>query len=79
MKEGYAFIHPKASRFFEKIGCQSTPTFELPGMVNAGEKQYLRTMENSAGVETRLYWNTSIFTDMRAQGRIISGITNATT
>jgi len=49
MKEGYAFVHPKASRFFERVGCQSTPTFKLPGMVNAGEEQYLRPMENNAG------------------------------
>jgi len=50
MKEGYAFVHPKASRFFERVGCQSTPTFKLPGMVNAGEEQYLRPMENNAGI-----------------------------
>jgi len=78
MKEGYAFVHPKASRFFEKVGCQSTPTFKLPGMVNAGEEQYLRPMENNAGVETRLYWNTSVFSDQRCQGTVIDGIVNAT-
>ena len=77
MKEGYAFIHPKCSRFFERVGCQSTPTFKLPGMMGS-EETYLRTMENNAGIETRLYWNTSVFTDQRAQGRIISGIVNAT-
>lgn len=77
MKEGYAFVHPQASRFFDKVGCQSTPTFKLPGMVAAGEEQYLRPMENNAGVETRIYWNTSVFSDQRAKGRIISSITNA--
>jgi hypothetical protein len=80
MKEGFAFVHPKAKSCFQKIGCQSTPTFELPGMVSSdGGKAYLRTMENNAGVETRIYWNTSIFTELRAQCRIISGIVNATT
>lgn len=78
MKEGYAFIHPKASRFFEKVGCQSTPTFELPGMQSNSEKQYLRPMENNAGVETRLYWNSSVFAGMRAHGRIVNNIVNAT-
>jgi hypothetical protein len=78
MKEGFAFIHPKASRFFERVGCQSTPTFKLPGMVSAGDEQYLLTMQNNAGIELRNYWNTSVFTDKRCQGRIISGIVNAT-
>lgn len=78
MKEGFAFVHPKCSRFFSRVGCQSTPTFELPGMQSNAEKQYLRTMENNAGVEARLYWNTSVFSDMRAHGRVISGIVNAT-
>lgn len=54
MKEGYAFIHPKASRSLVKVGSQPVPTFELPGMVSAGEKQYLRTMENNAGQHEEL-------------------------
>lgn len=78
MKEGYAFVHPKASKFFSKVGCQSTPTFALPGMSKSNETEYIRPMENNAGCESRLYWNSSVFSEMRAQGRIISGIVNAT-
>lgn len=77
MKEGYAFIHPKASRCLEAIGSQPKPTFELPGMVSGGEKQYLKPMENNAGVETRLYANTSLFTTKIAQMDVVTGIVNS--
>jgi len=77
MKEGYAFVHPKASRAFQGIGCQPTPTFELPGAMKK-DGDYLRTMENNAGVETRIYWNDALFTDMIAGMVVINNIVNAT-
>lgn len=78
MKEGYAFIHPDCKKFFEKTGSQNTPTFKIPGMGTANSEEFLRTMENNAGVELRNYWNSAVFTEQRAQGRIISSIVNAT-
>lgn len=79
MKEGYAFIHPKASRCWQYVGAQPKPTFELPGMVANGEKQYLRTMENNAGVETRLYYDAAIFTTHIGKTLVMSGIVNSST
>ena len=79
MKEGYAFIHPNCKKFFEKTGSQNTPTFKIPGMGTANSEEFLRTMENNAGVELRIYWNSAVFSEMRSHGRIISGIVNATT
>ena len=76
MKEGYAFVHPKASRGFEYAGSVPTPTFDLPG--KAGKNgEYLREMENNAGVETRLYWNNAIFTDQVSGMVVIDGIVNS--
>lgn len=77
MKEGFAFLHPKISRCIEIVGSSPKPTFELPGMVSNGEKQYLRTMENNAGVETRIYWNGAAFTTKIAHMRVIDHIVNA--
>lgn len=76
MKEGYAFIHPKASKAFEYIGSAPTPTFELPGSTSKGG-EYLRPMENNAGVETRLYWNNAAFTDQISGMLVITGIVNS--
>lgn len=77
MKEGYAIVGPKCSRALEAVGAQPKPTFELPGMVSGGEKQYLKPMENNAGIETRLYANTSLFTTKIAQFVIIDHIVNS--
>jgi hypothetical protein len=76
MKEGFAFVHPKASRGFEYAGTVPTPTFDLPG--KAGKSgEYLREMENNAGVETRLYWNNAVFTDQIAGMVVVNGIVNS--
>jgi hypothetical protein len=77
MKEGYAVILPKLSKSVSKVGAACTPTFELPGMVVNGEKQYLRTMENNAGIETRVYWNCAAFTPIVHQMLWINNIVNA--
>jgi hypothetical protein len=77
MKEGYAFVHPKASRCLELVGASPKPTFELPGMVQDGQKQYLKAMENNAGVETRLYSNSALFTTKVSQMIVIDHIVNA--
>jgi hypothetical protein len=76
MKEGYAFIHPKASKAFEMVGAQPKPTFALPGMNKAGE-EYLRPMENNAGFETRLYFNGAVFSTMINETIVINNIVNA--
>jgi len=77
MKEGFAFIHPKAERCLELVGSSPKPTFELPGMVQDGQKQYLKPMENNAGVETRLYLNAALFTTKVSQMIVIDHIVNA--
>lgn len=78
MKEGYAFVHPAASRAFEFVGAQPTPTFEIPGMsLSSGEKVYLKPMESNAGVETRLYANLAVFTSKINQTIVINEIVNA--
>lgn len=77
MKEGYAFIHPQASKWLELVGSNPKPTFALPGMTKAGEEEYLRPMENNAGVETRLYWNCAVFTTMINESILINNIVNA--
>jgi hypothetical protein len=77
MKEGYAFIHPKASRCLQKVGSAPTPTFKIPGQELKGE-DYLIVMQNNAGVEHRIYWNSSLFTEHRSKMRLISGIVNPT-
>jgi hypothetical protein len=79
MKEGFAFIHPKASRAFVQVGNMPVPTFELPGMVAGKEGTYLRPMENNAGVESRIYWNSSVFTATRSHCILMTNIVNATT
>jgi hypothetical protein len=76
MKEGVAFVHPKASKAFEFAGSVPTPTFDLPGKTGKNG-EYLREMENNAGVETRLYWNNAIFTDKIAGMVLITGIVNS--
>lgn len=77
MKEGFAFVHPKAERSLELVGCAPKPTFELPGMVQDGQKQYLKPMENNAGVETRLYFNGALFTTKVREMIVIDHIVNA--
>lgn len=74
MKEGYGFIHPSVSKCLEKVGSRPEPTFDIPGQPD--KEKYLRTLENSAGVETRCYWNCGIFTPMRSQFQLMSGIVN---
>jgi len=77
MKQGYALIMPKASRCMEKIGSQSTPTFKIPGQMNAtGGEDYLMPMPNNAGYESRLYYDTSILSPYFPQMQWITGITN---
>jgi len=76
MKEGYAFVHPKASKAFEFAGSVPTPTFDLPGKAGK-DGEYLREMENNAGVETRLYWNNAVFTEMISGMLVITGIVNS--
>lgn len=77
MKEGYAFVHPMCSRAFERIGSQPEPTFALPGQKDGQQEQFLRPMENNAGVESRLYANTSLFTDMVHTMVLVTGIVNS--
>jgi len=77
MKEGDAFVHPKASKAFEFAGSVPTPTFDLPGSVAGKDSQYLKPMENNAGVETRLYWNNAVFTDKIAGMVLITDIVNS--
>ena len=77
MKEGYAFIHPKCERAFERVGSQPEPTFALPGQKDGKSEEYLRVMENNAGVESRLYCNTSLFTDSVHGMVLVSGIVNS--
>jgi hypothetical protein len=74
MKEGYAFIHPQVSKCLEKVGSRPNPTFDIPGQPE--KEKFLRTLENSAGVETRNYWNCAIFTPLRSQFQLLSGIVN---
>jgi hypothetical protein len=76
MKEGYAFIHPSCSKSMTAVGSNPKPTFELPGLVGS-EGQYLRTLENSAGVETRIYWNNALYPNSKQHQWVgISGIVN---
>ncbi len=75
--EGMAILHPKASKAFSLVGSCPKPDFALPGMNKSGEKEYLRVMENNAGVESRVYANCSIFTSTPSKGLILTGIVNA--
>ena len=74
MKQGYAFIHPPAKKCMAEVGSRVKPTFDIPG-ANKGQ-EYLQTMPNNAGVETRLYWNASLFSGKRSQFQLITGIVN---
>jgi hypothetical protein len=74
MKEGYGYIHPSVAKCLEKVGSRPNPTFDIPGQPE--KEKYLRTLENSAGVESRCYWNMSIFSAMRSQFQLMSGIVN---
>ena len=76
MKEGYAFCHPKAARSVQLIGSVPKPTFGIPG-AKEGE-EYLRTMENNAGCETRLYRDSAFFTEMPNTFLEFTGIVNPT-
>jgi len=77
MKNGEAMLMPKPERAFSKVGSQSTPTFNLPGQQKAsGSEAYLFPIPNAAGVEARLYYNTSLFSQYISQILHITGITN---
>ena len=75
MMNGYAMIMPKCSKSMGIVGSQPSPTFAVPGMSKDGA-EYLKPMENNAGVETRLYWNAQIFTEEVPHLKLISGIVN---
>lgn len=75
MKNGFAFIMPKCSKSLVKVGSQPIPTFAVPGFTRSGE-EYLKPMENSAGVEMRLYWNSQIFTEYVPHLKLINNIVN---
>lgn len=75
MKNGFAFILPKCSKSLVRVGSQSVPTFAVPGFTRQGE-EYLKPMENSAGVEMRLYWNTQVFTEYVPHLKLINNIVN---
>lgn len=75
MMNGFAMIMPKCSKAFSIVGSQPAPTFAVPGMTKDGA-EYLKPMENNAGVETRLYWNSQIFTDMVPHLKLINNIVN---
>lgn len=75
MMNGYTMIMPKCSRSMKIVGSQPTPTFNVPGMTKSGE-EYLKPMENNAGVETRLYWNAQIFTEEVPHLKMIDHIVN---
>jgi len=74
MKQGYGFIHPPASKCMYKVGSRTEPTFDIPG-ANKGQ-EYLQTMPNNAGVETRLFWNNALFSGKRSQFQLMTGIVN---
>lgn len=77
MMEGNALIHPKASKCFSMVGSCPKPDFAHPGLTKNGEKEYLRPMENNAGVEARVYTNCAIFTPMISKCLLVSGIVNS--
>ena len=74
MKQGYAFVHPPAKKCMSKVGSRVEPTFDIPGQIKGQE--YLATMPNNAGVETRLYWNAALFSGKRSQFQLMTGIVN---
>lgn len=76
MKEGYAFVMPRASRAFEKLGASVVPAFGLDNVSTEGT-QYLRRMENNEGYESRIYWNGGIFTSYISQLVLINNIVNS--
>jgi hypothetical protein len=71
-KEGYGFIHPPVKKCMSRVGSRPAPTFDIPGQPE--KEKYLRTMENNAGVECRAYWNCALFSAMRSQFQLMSGI-----
>lgn len=75
MMNGIAMIMPKVSKAITIVGSQPTPTFNVPGMTKAGE-EYLKPMENNAGVETRMYWNAQVFSEYVPHIKRITGIVN---
>lgn len=75
--EGIALLHPKASRAFSLVGSCPKPDFALPGLSKSGEKEYLRPMENNAGVESRVYANCAVFTPMPSKCLVLTGIVNS--
>jgi len=77
MMNGFAAIMPRCSKSMQIVGSQPTPTFNVPGMTKSGE-EYLKPMENSAGVETRLYWNAQLFTEYVPHIKFINLIVNPT-
>ena len=76
MKEGEGFITPRASKCFEKLGADTTPMFGLDTDGRAAGTQYLRRMENAEGYESRIYWNTGIFSSYISQFVKLTGIVN---
>ena len=77
MKEGYGFIMPRASKSFEKLGANTTPIFGLDNSGKPTDTQYLRRMENAEGYESRIYWNSGVFTPYISQLVLLSGIVNS--
>ena len=75
--ESIAFVMPSAAKGFSMVGSCPKPDFALPGLTKTGEKEYLRPMENNAGVECRLYANTAIFTPFISKCLAIGGIVNS--
>jgi hypothetical protein len=71
VKEGEAFIVD--DKDFLKVG-STDMTFNLPG---AGPDQFLRQLENSAGVEMRLYSDFSLFCMAPGRQVKITGIVNS--
>lgn len=71
IKEGQAFIIDEKD--FLKVG-STDMTFNLPG---AGPDQFLRQLENSAGVELRLYSDFSLFCAAPGRQILINGIVNS--
>lgn len=71
IKEGLAYIVDEMD--FLKIG-STDMTFNLPG---AGPDQFLRQLENNAGVEMRLYADFSLFCAAPGRQIKLSGIVNS--
>ena len=75
MMNGFAMIMPKCAKSMQIVGSQPSPTFAVPGMTKDGA-EYLKPMENNAGVETRLYWNSQLFTEEVPHLKLINNIVN---